>query len=453
MNRSPDKTASGSPLVDAPVQRTMVRLAVPGVLGAMIQTSLIAIEAWFLSRSGTIPLAAVAAVFPFIMLANMLSAGAIGGATSGAVARALGASDFGQAQSILRSAVVIALAGGLIMGGLVILAGPTFFHWLGARDSVLAAAIRFASIVFAGAPLLWLFNMLGSVLRGAGAMVSSALAMASVVLAYALFAAWLIPSATQEPDVIRTMEAAASALLLAYSVGLLTVLALILQRTQPVRLKFAAIEWPVVFSILRPGLLAGTQSLVTILYSLIATALLGHFGVEWLAGYGLAMRLELVMIPVIFGIGATLIAIVGAYAGAGQRTRAIQIAWRGTIANVAIVAVIGLVFALQPHWWCGSLGSSAAVIAHCSTTVRTLGPFYGFFAVGLGLYFASQGLNTLAWPVIGAIVRTLIVASGLWWLGHDMINTPQGILWLIALSMSFYGVFVATTVWRRAWRP
>ncbi len=90
--------------------------------------------------------------------------------------------------------------------------------------------------------------------------------------------------------------------------------------------------------------------------------------------------------------------------------------------------------------------------AHCSTTVQTLGPFYGFFAAGLGLYFASQGMNTLAWPVLGAVLRTLIVASGLLWLSNNVVTTPQGLLWLVAGAMSFYGIFVVAALWLRAWR-
>ena len=87
------ETATGSPLVGAPLLPTMFRLAVPGIIGSLIQMLLIVVEIFLLNRAGTTALAAVATVFPLVMLAHMLSAGAIGGATSGAVARALGSRD------------------------------------------------------------------------------------------------------------------------------------------------------------------------------------------------------------------------------------------------------------------------------------------------------------------------------------------------------------------------
>ena len=445
------EAVTGSPLVGAPLLPTMFRLAVPGIIGSMIQMLLIVVEIFLLNRAGTTALAAVATVFPLVMLAHMLSAGAIGGATSGAVARSLGSSDLVKANSILRSAVFIALVGGAVMGALVTIFGPTFFYWVGARDDVLAAANAYARVVFFGIPLVWLFNMMCSVLRGAGAMTRSALAMGSVVLVYSVLGFWLIPEQNAGKSTSEIMTTAAYILLASYGMGIVTVFNLILLPGQPVRFRGFNVDWSVVAALLRSGLLAGTQSTATIVYSLIATGLLGRFSIDWLAGYGLAVRLELVMVPVIFGIGSALIAIVGAYAGAGQRARAIEVAWRGTIANIMIVGTIGIVLGLNPSWWCDLVGGEQ-VAAQCGTTLQILGPFYGFFAAGLGLYFASQGLNTLLWPVVGSLLRMLIVASGLWWLNFNWFSTPDAILWLVAGAMVFYGVFVVLGLRFRAWR-
>ena len=443
-------SATASPLVGAPLLPTLTRLAIPGVFGACIQSLLPVVEAWYLSSAGTIALAAIAIVFPLIMLANMFSAGAIGGATSGAVARALGAGDLDRAASVLRSAVLIALIGGALMGGLLLLVQSQLFALLGARQEVLQAASAYALIAFAGMPVIWLFNMLGSVLRGTGDMIRPAIGMLVNVLAYALLAAWLIPSANLPGYSMQAvMQAGASALIGAFAISTIVMLVFVLQPGQPVRMRGG---WPraeITVAILKPGLLAASQSFMTITYALVATALLGRLGVDWLAGYGLAVRLELLMVPVIFGIGASLIAIVGAHAGAGLRERAIQIAWRGTAANVVAVGLIGAVFALAPQLWCGPLSSNAAVAAHCGQTLQILGPAYGFFALGLGLYFASQGLNTLIYPVAGALVRLLLVATGLLWVSAD--TEPTIILWTLSGAMAVYGLFVAICLKQFGW--
>lgn len=440
-----------SPLVGAPLLPTLTRLAIPGVIGASIQSLLPAVEAWYLSSAGTVALAAIAIVFPLIMLANMFSAGAIGGATSGAVARALGAGDLDRAASVLRSAVLIGVVGGALMGGLLLLVKSQLFALLGAREEVLQAASAYALIAFAGMPMIWLFNMLCSVLRGTGDMVRPAIGMLVNVIAYALLGAWLIPSTGQPGShVLAVMQAGAMALVGAFAISAVVMLVFVLHRGQPVRMRGG---WPradVTIAVLKPGLLAASQSFMTIAYALIATALLGRLGVDWLAGYGLAVRLELLMVPVIFGIGGSLIAIVGAHAGAGLRERAIQIAWRGTAVNVVAVGLIGAAFAFAPQLWCGPLSSNVTVAAHCGQTLQILGPFYGFFALGLGLYFASQGLNTLLYPVAGAMVRLLLVATGLFWVSTE--TEPTTILWVLSGAMAAYGLFVALSLKQIGWR-
>ena len=44
----------------------------------------------------------------------------------------------------------------------------------------------------------------------------------------------------------------------------------------------------------------------------VVTAILGHFGAAALAGYGLGSRLELMLTPLVFGVGSALTAGVGA---------------------------------------------------------------------------------------------------------------------------------------------
>gem|GEM_PF-4140630 len=82
-----------SPLVGAPLGPTLFRLAVPGVIGALLFSMPGLVEAHFLKSSGADALAAVALVYPLIILSAMFSAGAIGGAVSGLTARAVGAGD------------------------------------------------------------------------------------------------------------------------------------------------------------------------------------------------------------------------------------------------------------------------------------------------------------------------------------------------------------------------
>ena len=435
-----------SSLVGAPPGSTMLKLAVPGVVGALLFSGPGLLETVYLRHAGADALAAVAMVFPLIMLAMMFAAGAIGGAVSGRTARAIGAGDYNQASAILVCAVLISFAGGLIMWLLAVKLGPVLYERASSNTSVLNAAIHYTAVVFPAMPAIWLLHMLSSVLRGTGDMVRPAIAAATLLIAYVLFAGLLIKDDT---DLYTTVRAAGIAMVCANFVATAVVIFFILQKRQPVRFNFSTFNTRTLSAILKQGLLAASQSVMTIAYAIVTTVLFGRLGTEWLAGFGLAVRLELIMVPVIFGVGASLIAIVGAYVGAGQRSRAISIAWRGIFINAALLCVVGLLFSLFPGMWCNLAGSDETVIDNCSLSLRFIAPTYAFLALGLGCYFASQGLNTLKYPVLGALLRLLIVTSGLFWVTDT--TSIYVTLGLVVFAVVAYGMFVIIMLKYRAW--
>ena len=436
-----------SPLVGAPLAPTMFKLAIPGVIGALLFSIPGLIEASFLKSAGADALAAVALVYPLVILAGMFSAGAIGGAVSGHMARALGAGDEEEASAVLVCAVIISFAGGLLMWLLVVQFGPLLYNYASDSATVVQAAQRYASLLFPAITAYWLFNMLASVLRGTGDMVRPALIAATLLLSYLLLARAIIPGATSLDEAIQY---AAYAMAGSFVIALLMAIWCIGRKAQRVRFNIRAFRWQTLVRILKQGLLAASQSIMTVTYAMVTTVLFSRFGTDWLAGFGLAVRLELIMVPVIFGIGASLIAIVGAYVGAGQRQRAISIAWRGVLINAILVGSVGILLSMFPGVWCGMVGSDVQVIENCSRSLQVIAPTYVFFALGLGCYFASQGLNTLRYPVFGAFLRLVVVATGLFWVSS--FSSIDSVLYLVAGAVVVYGVFVVVALRGWAWR-
>ncbi len=440
-----------SPFLTAPIGRTLARLAIPGVAASVIQASMSVVEAFFVGGLGRIPLASVALVFPIFMLAGMLSAGAIGGAVSGHTARALGAGNQAKAEMILRLSILIALAGGGLMATVMFLWGPAIFRFLGGKGEVLVGARAYSDLLFSGIVAVWLYNMTAAVIRGGGDMMIPTKTMTLVTVLHAgLSAALVMGLGPVEPMGLR---GAALALVLAYGVGALMNLIVLSRPSAPVRLHPGrGIDLAVVPPVLRSGLTAGLQSVVTISLALIVTGLVGRLGVSALAGYGIGVRLELLMVPIIFGVGSGAIAMVGANVGAGQRDRAIAIAWRGALTTAALVGGIGIVAAILPSLWTDILTDDPSVAVTTATYLGIVGPVYGFFGLGLALYFASQGLDTLVFPVLGTILRLLIlVGGGATLLALDML-TERTLFAVVAIAMTFYGLFIAGALKLGPWR-
>src|ERR1700694_4753263 len=101
-------------LLEGPIARTLLRLAVPNILVLGAQAAAGLVETYFIGKLGTESLAGVALVFPFVMLMQMMSAGAMGGGISSAIARALGAGRRTDADALAVHALAIALVLGLV---------------------------------------------------------------------------------------------------------------------------------------------------------------------------------------------------------------------------------------------------------------------------------------------------------------------------------------------------
>lgn len=442
--------AQSNPLLTAPVLPTLARLATPNMLGMGAAAAVSIAETAYVGRLGTVPLAAVALVFPAIMLMGMMSGGAMGGGVSSAVSRALGAGDRARAGAIAQHAAIIAIGFGLLFTIVLYAFGDALFAALGGQGQTHRLASAYAKVVFAGAVLVWLQNMLASVLRGGGDMVSPSLtlfltAAIQIGLGGALcFGLGPLPRLELIGVAIGQLVAAAT--------GLLVFLVILKSPRARAPARFLApVEIRHFVDILRVGLPACLSSLQTIVTMFVVTAIAAQFGVATLAGYGVGARLEFLLIPIAFGIGAASLPLVGLAIGAGDVPRTRRVAWTAGALSGLVMGSIGLVFAFAPDLWVLNFTADPAVIEAARLYLRIAGPGFALFGMGLALYFASQGAGRVLGPILGGTTRLVIVALG--GLVLVQLDAPRWALFaLVAFGMSALGVatalFVAFTPWR-----
>jgi Na+-driven multidrug efflux pump len=178
--------------------------------------------------------------------------------------------------------------------------------------------------------------------------------------------------------------------------------------------------------------------------------MVGQFGPAAIAGYGTASRLEYLLIPLVFGLGGPLVAMVGTSVGAGQRDRALRTAWIGAAIAVGLTELIGLSAAAFPRAWLSLFDTDAAMIDIGSIYLRTVGPVYGLFGLGMALYFASQGAGRLAWPLLANLFRLAIAAGG-GWLALRWNGGVSHVFIALAAALAAFGLINAVAVARGAW--
>src|ERR1700681_3886484 len=102
-----------NPLLDGPILPTLLWLAWPNVVALSAGTCVVIAETSYIGRLGTESLAAMALVFPFVILNMTMSGGAMGGGVASAIARALGAGEVDRASPLAAHALLIGICFGL----------------------------------------------------------------------------------------------------------------------------------------------------------------------------------------------------------------------------------------------------------------------------------------------------------------------------------------------------
>ena len=436
-------------LLNGPILPTLLRLAWPNVLVMTAQASTGLIETWWISRLGTDALTGVALVFPGFMMMTMLSAGAIGGGISSAIARALGAGRKADADALAMHAVVINLILGLATSAIFLVFGRSIYAAMGGEAGSLAAAMDYSNVVFAGIVLVWLMNALASIIRGTGNMLVPSIAIcAGVVLLIPLSPVLIFGWG---PIPALGIAGGGAAILLTTLLTSSVLAWYVLSGRCVVRLGFARLQWRLFADILRVGAVGAVNTLQTTLTVALVTALVGAVGgPDAVAGYGTGSRLEYLLIPVVFGIGAPMVAMVGTNIGAGQQQRALRIALAGGALCFAITEAVGITAAIWPETWLTLFGHEHLMLATGSAYLRLVGPTFGFFGLGLSLYFASQGAGRLAWPLMAGMVRMVIAVGGGW----AALKLTGSIYWVFAalsLALVVYGFMLAAAIASGVW--
>ncbi|WP_395058590.1 MATE family efflux transporter [Polaromonas sp.] len=437
-------------LLEAPIAPTLLRLAAPNVLVMLAQAGVGLIETYFVGKLGTDALAGMALVFPVVMLMQMTSAGAMGGGIASAIARALGAGRRDDADALVLHALVIAAVFALVFTVAVLGGGRWLYTRMGGTGGALEAAMVYSNWVFAGAVLVWIFNTLSAVIRGTGNMAVPANVTVLGALALLPLSPLLIFGWGPLPGL--GIAGGAIALLAFYLVGSLVLAAYLWSPKSLLRPSLANIRfrWALFKDILRVGLVGTVSTVATNLAIGVTTALVGGFGTAAIAGYGTASRLEYLLVPLVFGFGAPLVAMVGTCMGAGQRERALRATWIGAGLAFAMAEAIGLWAAFFPRAWLSLFNSDPAMIEAGSLYLRAVGPVYGFFGLGLVLYFASQGAGRLLWPVLGNIARLAVALAG-GWLALRWSGGLAGVFIAQGVALVIYGLINAWAVAGGAW--
>ena len=441
------------PLLTAPIGRSLLKLAGPTTAVMVAQTFVAIAETFIFGKLGTPALAGFALVFPFMMMMTMMAAGGMGGGVAAAMARAMGGGRRDDARALVLHALVLGTGLALVFTLLAWTVLPVLYRVLGGEGRALDNALTYSHVLFSGALAIWANFFLSSLLRGGGdaATPGRYMFMASLVqvpLSYFLalgIGDW--PGLGMAgPAVSSLSTSTVSALLQARALwrgklGFIPALGGI-----PLQLR---LFW----DILRVGLIASFSAFTANFTAMVVTGFVGRFGVAALAGYGIGVRLEFMLVPLAFGIGSGLTTLVGVATGAHDWKRAVRAAWIGGLIAAGAIGVFGWTVALVPEGWARLFTNDPQVIAATVSYITRVAPFYFLFGLGMTLSFASQGAGRMTAPFLAGIARLIVATVGAWFAVEILGWGLPGVFVAIAAGIVCMGSLIAGPLLIHPWRP
>ncbi|MEJ7928210.1 MATE family efflux transporter [Sphingobium sp. AN641] len=426
------KAALRAALLQGPIIGTIARLSLPTIGVFAAQALGDTANTYYASRLGTDALIGVSVVFPIWMLMTMMYSGGLGGAVAAAVARAIGAERDRDADDHVLHAIILGIVMGALFMVIVWRFGPFVFANMGATGAALDQALSFSFWIFLSAIPLWIASLCSAALRGAGDVRTPALLVLGAALVLVVVAPVPVLGLGGFP---RLGVVGTGVVTVLYWTGATIWLLIHLGSGRAVvRLRWSRLRWTLFWEVLKVGLPTSLGAVLLNGSIVLITGAMGTLGAAELAGYSLGARLDYVVIPVLFGLGTSVLILVGACVGAGDIDRAKRVTLYGSVIAAGAVGLVGLVVTLRPSLWIGIFSQEPSVLATATIYLGMAGPVYGTLGVIFVLNFAAQGAGRPVWTTLAEVAR-LVIAGGLGWIAIERFGADMaGLSRIVAIA-------------------
>ncbi len=428
---SGDRIEKKQDLTQGPVAAHLRRQGTPFALGLVAIFSFEAADLFFISKLGDAPLAAVSFAMPVIWLIYGIGIGFEAGAAS-CVSRAIGRNRQDQARRLTTDTMVLGTLAALLLclAGLATI-GPVF-SLLGATAGLMPLVTDYMSIWYWVAPLdIALWTSLASIRARGNTLLESKVITVAALLNLVLdpvFIFGLFGFPRME------IQGAALATLVATAVMLLFTLAHLHFRLKVYANPLAPLK--VIFDSWRHMLHIGIPAMITNaiipVSSGIVVAMIATYGVDAVAGFGIAMRIEPIFLIPFYALSAVASPFFGQNIGSGNFDRlqeARRIITRFCLGFGLALAIV-LILIAKPLTGLFSQSESIQMVAvHYLWIAATS---YGAYGLVMSVNASFNGMGRPIPGVVISVCRVIIVFLPLALLGRHLFEMP--------------GLFAATTI-------
>lgn len=403
-------------LTEGPVGRHLIDMTVPVLFGISTMMAQGLIDTWFLGQVGDRELAAFGFGFPVLMIVTSVAIGLAAG-TSSVVARAIGAGDYRRARRLATDSLFLGFLITLVICAIGILTINPMFRLLGAPEDMLPMIRSFMTILYSGVPFV-VVGMIGMAsMRATGdTRLPSMLMVMAAILNVALdpiliFGVGPIPA--------MGLDGAATAALIARAtifVGTIYLMRfrldmLSFNKPDPVELRKS---WRDILHVGIPA--AGTNAIVP-LGAVLVTAMIARLGTDAVAGFGVATRIEAMMLVIFYAMSSIIGPFVGQNFAAGRERRILRALWLCTLFCLAAGMVIAGILALLSDVLPRLFSDSEAVMEVTKLFLWIVPISYGTYGMVMVMNASFNGLGKPMPAVWISVARILVLYVPLAFIG------------------------------------
>ena len=437
-------------LTEGSIVRNIWHLALPMMIGNVLQNAFSIVDMIFVGRLGPSAIAAVGMSgvvlgFLFVVIIGIYTG------TVALVARFIGAKNPSEAENV---AIQSFFLGGFCYAAIAITGyplAPFILRILGGSEEVVRQGVPYIRIMFLGSFAMIFSVVLSSVLRAAGDAITplKILALATVLnigLDPLLIFGW---------GAFPRLGVAGSALatVIARGLGAALLLGIFLRGGAVVHLKIAhaRIDFPLMGRIIRIGVFASIQGILRNISGVILTRLVAVYGTYAVAAYMIGMRLQMIVMMSAFGLASAVATLVGQNLGAHKPERAARTAWITVGVGFAVMTALGIFYIVFSRSIIGVFNKDPEVLRIGVQVLRIYAGVFGFIGLSIILGRALSGAGDTVSPMVITAIALLGIRLALsllfsWKLG--LIGIWLGITASTIIQGLMVGVWFHTGRWK-----
>ena len=310
-------------LTVGPVSGSILSMMLPMALGILVMIGNGLVDAYFIGQLGYAQLAAVSYAFPVWFVAAGIVMG-LGTGTSSVLSRFIGAGDTKSVKQIATHSMILAVLAGAVVTAIGLLSIESLFGLLGANEETMPFVKSYMTIYYWGSLFLGIPFIGNSILRANGDAKTPSLLVAFSAVVNAVLDPILIFGWFGFPEM--GVAGAALASVISTVAFLLASLWVLIFRDNLLTsighsLSSMISSWK---QVLHVGLPAIASNLIAPVSSALVTALVSTYGQEAVAAYGLAGRIEALVIVLLMALGGATAPYVGQNYGAKKFDRLVD---------------------------------------------------------------------------------------------------------------------------------